>query len=283
MPGIDSIKAKINNPGALADCKAANGTASPADDCGLQQAIDYIAADAIPALVDGLSQSISQTLLASVGAPTRGCTADSKTLLCGAAALADGGQELQDGTSKLLDGSVKLDDGGAQLADGTGQLSTGLGKLDGGAQKLADGVAKAFDGSGLLADGAQTLSDGLQDAANGSGLLAEGLGTAADGAPKLRDGAQRLSDEGTQKLIEAGVATTVSYGEMVAVMKAGADRADAEKMAYGAPDDAIGLTAYSYVISGDDGESGRNWARGLGGLALLGAGGGVFALRRRLF
>ena len=64
-------------------------------------------------------------------------------------------------------------------------------------------------------------------------------------------------------------------------MTAGAERAQAEDMAYGAPQDAVGLTAYSYIIKGDDGEGGRNWARGLGGLALLGAGGGVFALRRR--
>ena len=41
-------------------------------------------------------------------------------------------------------------------------------------------------------------------------------------------------------------------------------------------------TAYSYVIKGDDGEGGRNLARGVGGLAILGAGGAVFALRRRL-
>ena len=44
----------------------------------------------------------------------------------------------------------------------------------------------------------------------------------------------------------------------------------------------MGLTAYTYEIRGDDGESGRNIARGLGGLALLAAGAGAFALRRRM-
>ncbi len=68
---------------------------------------------------------------------------------------------------------------------------------------------------------------------------------------------------------------------MYATMTAGAKRAQTEEMAFGAPQDAVGLTAYSYVIKGDDGEGGRNLARGLGGLAVLGAGAGVFALRRR--
>ncbi len=296
VPGLKGIKGGLYNPGASQNCAAAKATSTAADDCGVQQAVAFFKAS-MPTLVTGITSSIRTSLLAGISAPGGGCQPDSKTLICGAEALAGGGAQLAGGTGDLSAGAGKLSagagllssktgelaDGLGQISDGAGKLSAGSGELNAGAQKLADGVAKAFDGSGLLADGAQTLSDGLQEAANGSGLLAEGLGTAADGAPKLRDGAQRLSDEGTKKLIEAGEATTLSYGEMVAVMKAGADRADAEKMAYGAPDDALGLTAYSYVISGDDGESGRNWARGLGGLALLGAGGGVFALRRRLF
>ena len=60
-------------------------------------------------------------------------------------------------------------------------------------------------------------------------------------------------------------------------------RRTTEDMAYGAPEDAIGLTAYSYVIQGDDGESGRNWPVASAVSPLLGAGGGVFALRRRIF
>jgi putative membrane protein len=51
-------------------------------------------------------------------------------------------------------------------------------------------------------------------------------------------------------------------------------------MAYGAPEGAAGLTAYSYVIQGDDGEAGRTWSRGLAGLALLGLGGALLLGRR---
>ncbi len=156
---------------------------------------------------------------------------------------------------------AKLSDGGSLLSAGAGDLSDGLGQID---------------------DGAGQLADGLQDAADGSGRLTDGLGTAADGAPKLVDGAEKLSVKGTSKLAEAGVDTAQTYGELGAIMVAGAERAQAEDMAYGAPEGALGLTAYSYVIQGEDGESTRNWARGLAGLALLGLGGGAFALRRRV-
>ena len=156
---------------------------------------------------------------------------------------------------------AKLSDGGSLLSAGAGDLSDGLGQID---------------------DGAGQLADGLTDAADGSGRLTDGLGQAREGAPKLVDGAQKLSDKGTSKLVEAGKDTTQTYGQMYATMEAGAERAQAEDMAYGAPEGAAGLTAYSYVIQGEDGESGRNWARGLAGMALLGVAGGGFLLRRRL-
>jgi putative membrane protein len=189
----------------------------------------------------------------------------------------------------LAKGSGELGAGGELLYDKLGELSRGLDKISNGAGRLADGAAEAKDGtaqlgdgSGQLAAGSEELAVGLQDAADGSGQLADGLGQAADGAPQLVDGAQRLSDEGAKKLVEAGEDTAANFGEMYATIAAGAERADAEKMAYGAPVGATGLTAYSFVVQGEDGEGGRNLARGLTGLALLGAGAAAFALRRRL-
>ena len=126
------------------------------------------------------------------------------------------------------------------------------------------------------------MATGLSAAGSGSNRLADGLGEAADGAPALVDGAQRLSDEGTKKLVEAGKETTQNYGELYATIAAGAERAQTEKMAYGAPEGAVGLTAYSFVIQGEDGEGGRNLTRGLLGLAVLAAGAGVLAARRKL-
>ncbi len=133
-----------------------------------------------------------------------------------------------------------------------------------------------------MADGAGDLADGLETAANGSTQLTDGLEEAADGAPQLVDGAQRLSDEGTKQLVTAGEETAQNYGELFATIEAGSERAQTENMAYGAPEGATGLTAYSFVIEGEDGEGGRNLARGLTGLAILGAGAGAFAFRRGL-
>ena len=83
------------------------------------------------------------------------------------------------------------------------------------------------------------------------------------------------------QLIGAGQDTAQDYGKLYATIAAGAERADAEKMAYGAPDDATGFTAYTYELLGDDGEGGRSMKRGMGALALLALGGVAFALRRR--
>jgi putative membrane protein len=275
IPGISAVQKALYN----ANCDPTQTDPTASNFCGVSQALSLVKAG-VPQLVDALTANLRQELLAGIGTPTKGCDPE-KTLRCAAAALADGGGELTDGIDTLVAGVTKLNTGGAQLAAGAGDLSAGLGQLDDGAGQLSDGAAEAADGSGQLATGADQLADGLKDAANGSGQLADGLGTAAGGAPKLVDGAQRLSDEGTKKLVEAGTATAQSYGEMYATMTAGAERANTEKMAFGAPEDAVGLTAYNYILKGDDGESGRNWARGLGGLAVLGAGAGVFALRRR--
>ncbi|MGZ4535335.1 MAG: hypothetical protein ACXVXE_07305 [Nocardioidaceae bacterium] len=263
---VAGIKNGLVNPAADPNCAVGAATADPGDDCGIQQAVAFFKSS-IPTLVDGVTSSIASELLANIAVPSGGCDPANPTLVCGAGQLADGGKQLTDGTRQLLAGAGKLDDGGSQLASKLGELTTGLGRID--------------DGAGRLSDGAGRLSAGLGDAATGSGKIAEGLHQAAGGAPKLVAGAQKLSDKGTSKLVAAGVDTAQNYGQLFATIKAGAERASTEDMAFGAPKGAAGLTAYSYVINGDDGATGRNWARGVGGLAVLGAGAGAFALRRR--
>ncbi len=199
----------------------------------------------------------------------------------GVTQVSGGLDDLSAGLLAAVSGVFQLSDGASAAAAGSSDLSEGLGQLDDGAGQLAGGAGDLADGTGQLDDGASKLASGLGDAADGSGRLSEGLGEAAAGAPQLVNGAERLSAEGTQKLIEAGEGTAQNYGELYASMQAGAERAQTEDMAIGAPAEATGLTAYSYVIEGDDGEAGRNLGRGLGGLALLGLGGGLFALRRR--
>ena len=83
-------------------------------------------------------------------------------------------------------------------------------------------------------------------------------------------------------MVEAGKATASDYGLKYAVLVAGAERAKAEGMAYGAPAGATGATAYSLEISGANKNGGTNAGRGVGALALFGAGGALVFLRRRL-
>ena len=229
--------------------------------------------DGLDDLAAGVTTAVAGVAQLSTGA--EGAYTGSATLSSGLGDLSAGAGAVADGADQVAGGTSALKSGSAKLAGGAGQL-------DDGASQLASGATTAKDGSSKLATGAGTLSDGLSSAADGSGQLTDGLTTAADGAPQLVDGAQQLSDQGTKKLIAAGTSTAQNYGELYATLVAGSKRAKTESMAFGAPKDALGLTAYSYVIKGADGEGSRNLTRGLGGVALLGAGGAVFALRRRL-
>ncbi|MCY7395137.1 MAG: hypothetical protein LH468_03120 [Nocardioides sp.] len=276
--GIAQLKAGLSN-GNAATCDRTK-TGSPLDDCGLSQAVQLVQVG-VPVLVDGITSNISKTLLASIGVPSPGCV-PTATLRCAAAALDKGGDDLLSGVGELIGGVDQLDAGGRTLAAGAGDLSSGLDRLSDGAGQLADGTGTARAGSVRLSDGADQLASGLGDAADGSGRLAAGLTEAAAGTPQLVDGATRLSAEGTKKLVAAGESTAQNYGEMYATLEAGAQRAQTEDMALGAPEGASGLTAYSYVIQGEDGEGNRNLVRGLMGGLLLAAGAGVVALRRRI-
>jgi putative membrane protein len=238
-------------------------------------------------LSEGIAAAVGGVLQLSSGsedafAGSKDLTGGLSQLDAGAKELNSGAKELDTGAGRLAAGAGELSAGTGQLAEGSGALVDGAGRLSAGAGELADGTGKAADGANQVADGASQLATGLGDAADGSGKLADGLDQAAKGAPKIRDGAQRLSDEGTSKLVEAGEATAQNYGEMYATIAAGAERAQTEKMVYGAPENAIGLAAYSYEIKGEDGAAGRNLTKGLGAMALLGAGAGAFALRRRI-
>jgi putative membrane protein len=193
----------------------------------------------------------------------------------GGMVLLDGLGQLRAGAGDLKAGTGKLAAGSSQVADGAGELSSGLGTL-------AEGAGRLDDGAGALGEGAGRLADGLATAADGSAQLATGLQSAADGAPALQDGAQRLSDEGTSKLVVAGKETAADYGKKYALIEAGADRAVAEGMAYGAPKDAVGFTAYSLEIAGVDGDTTRNAGQAAAALGVFGAAGGLVLWRRRL-
>ncbi|GAA2478004.1 hypothetical protein [Terrabacter carboxydivorans] len=196
--------------------------------------------------------------------------------------LTVGADRVHGGTSQVATGAKALGAGASKLASGSGDLATGAGQLDAGVGQLATGAGQLDDGAGKLQAGAGQLSSGLADAAGGTSKLAAGLTDAAAGAPALKDGAQRLSDEGTKKLVEAGKATAADYGEKYALIEVGARRAKAEGMAYGAPVGAMGATAYSYELAGVDGEGSANFGRAAAAVGVFGLAGGSVLLRRRL-
>ena len=133
------------------------------------------------------------------------------------------------------------------------------------------------------AAGSQRLSDGLGDAADGSTQLSEGLVTASEGAPKLVDGTQRLSDEGTSQVVVSGQGTAEDFGVKYAVLSAGAERAQTEGMAYGAPEGAAGSTAYSIEIAGVDGSGAGAVGKLILAVVLFAGGIGLATLARRRF
>jgi putative membrane protein len=243
---------------------------------GLRTAITGIQGQLVPGL-NGLADGLVQAEQGSAKLTTGAEQVDD-----GLVQVRGGLSQLGVGVAKAVAGVMQLDSGADQAYTGSSTLATGLGQLNDGTGQLADGARSAKDGSGQLADGAKQLSDGIGTAADGSRQLADGLDQARDGAPQLVNGAQKLSDKGTKKLVAAGESTSQDYGQMVAVLDAGAKRAQTQSMALGAPSGAAGFTAYDFVITGADGENSRNLARGLAGGALLAAAGGVLFLRRRL-
>ncbi len=135
--GLDQLRAGLSNPHAAEDCAAAQRTKTTADDCGIKEAALAVRGG-VPLLVDTLRQQI----LAGLGAPTPGCD-PTKTLRCGAAALADGLGQLDSGAHQLSDGLTTAADGSGRLADGLQQARDGAPRLESGANELSErGVVK---------------------------------------------------------------------------------------------------------------------------------------------
>jgi putative membrane protein len=229
---------------------------------GLASAITGLTAQIIPG-----AQQIETGLTSAKGGANQ-LKAGAVDLKAGVNQVSDGLDTLYVGVAKAVSGVLQLDDGAKDAWLGGNELTTGLGDLE--------------DGAGALSLGADALRTGLLEAAAGSGLIADGLGEAADGAPKLVDGAQQLSDEGTKELVSKGEETAQSYGELYATMQAVSTRAQQESMIVGAPEGSIGLAAYSFEIEGENGEDQRNVLRAIVGFLILGAAGGVLAMRRRM-
>lgn len=214
--------------------------------------------------------------LAQLGSGASRVSAGANLVAAGAARAAAGSQELSDKLAPAAPGSQDLSDGLDQAVTGSRDLADGIGTAAAGSQKLSTGIAKAAAGS-------QRLADGISTAADGSTQLSEGAIKAAEGAPKLVDGTQQLSDEGTSQVVVSGQSTAEDFGVKYAVLSAGAERAQTEGMAYGAPEGATGATAYSIEIAGVDGTGASSVGRLILAIVLFAGGIGLATLARRRF
>ncbi|MGC4112487.1 MAG: hypothetical protein QM747_19110 [Nocardioides sp.] len=126
--GLDQLRAGLSH-GNYKDCIHTQ--------CGIKEAALAVQAG-IPLLVNTLREQI----LAGLGTPGPRCD-PTKTLRCGAAALAAGLSQLDGGAHQLSDGLDSAATGSGQLADGMQQARDGAPKLKNGANELSKrGVVK---------------------------------------------------------------------------------------------------------------------------------------------
>ena len=278
-PGLDQVTGALDQALAV----AAN-VADPTQKAQLTALLGG-AKSGVATVKGGLTGSVKSGLTGikgggdAIASGVNGATGAGGSLKNGVAALRagvdklqDGGVALADGLGQLSSGADKLKAGTSDLKAGTGDLKSGANTLDEKASELSEG-AKTVDGKmGELASGSSQLSNGLVQ-------LKAGLDTAADGAPALPEGADRLSKEGTSKVVESGKETAMDFGQRYALLEAGAKRA-VSAQPYGSPEGATALTAYKFEIAGENGADSANLKRGLAALALM-AGAGIFATARR--
>ncbi|KQR16737.1 hypothetical protein [Cellulomonas sp. Leaf334] len=205
------------------------------------------------------------------------------SLQAGVKELRAGGGALGSGLGQLSAGATRLNAGAGSLSTGLTTAATGSAALAAGLQDAAAGSTTLSDGIETAAEGSDELADGIEAAADGSTQLSEGLVTASEGAPKLVDGTQQLSDEGTSQVVVSGQGTAEDFGVKYAVLSAGAERAQTEGMAYGAPEGATGATAYSIEIAGVDGTGASSVGRLILAIVLFAGGIGLATLARRRF
>ena len=306
-PGLGQLKTNLTAAShglAAVECGVDNTTLAACDagKPGLLQGLGAVDAG-VTTLVNGVVTQVQQGVGGAKDKPA------DKTLRGGVNGLQDGVAQIADGGQTLIDGLDQLGAGAGQLSDGSdaarhrsrparhgcggarrrcrpglrwcGEAGHGRrqaqrrsGQLDDGLGRLSDGARQLDDGTGRLRTGAGSWPPGSAPRRTGPAGSRTVWHEAADGGKALPAGASRLSAEGTTKLVEAGKATASDYGQKYAVISAGAQRAKTEGMAFGAPDNAAGSTAYSLELAGLTGEGGRNVGRGAAALALFGLGGG---------
>lgn len=146
-------------------------------------------------IANTVRRQFNTTIISSIAEAQAGLTLASQK----AGMLADGAQQITQGTRLIADKS------GAAI-NGVQRLKGGMQQLDEGENRLAQGLTLAKNGSMLLADGLATMSEKVQAADNvpvmgwvlknplGFGRLQEGLGMAASKTAELSAAHDKLSN-----------------------------------------------------------------------------------------
>lgn len=161
--------------------------------------------------------------------------------------LADGGDELAEGTDTFKT-AVNT------LTEATGLLKDGVSKLKDGSKTLQDGVAAYTAGADILGssvyaytDGVAQLTSGLDTYVNGAAALTDGIGTLSeqtkalpgavsslnDGIIQIKNGADALTSEETAgALVKGSAQMTESIGQLhdaIAAIKTSLEAAQSEE------------------------------------------------------
>lgn len=104
----------------------------------------------------------------------------------GLSQAADAGNKLADGANQVHDGTVTAVSGSKQLADGAAKLKDGSSQVATGSQQLSDALKQANGGATQLKDGANTLQSKLGDVSKGVDAILPNLQTTTGGIQELQ-------------------------------------------------------------------------------------------------
>lgn len=266
VAGAQSLLNMIN-AGATVTVSTPNGPVDITQNVGGALTYTVHAGGAIQQVDAGLTQSIAGT----------------GQLIGGAQQLSGGLAAVQPKVNEIGAGAGALKLGVEQIyAIVAGDMANGVRDLSAGADMLDAGMNALAVGTGQLADGSAALAAGTGQLADGAGQLAAGLGQATSAGPAMSDGIARLSAEGAQGIMEAGMGTQLKYEEMVAQVAKAAERTEDGALPAGAPENArVATAAYSFDVAGTEDEGASPTTLALIAAGLFGAAGIGMAFRRR--
>lgn len=210
--------------------------------------------------------------------------------IAGTGRLIGGAQQLSGGLAAVQPKVNEIGAGADALKAGVEQIyaviatdmANGVRDLSAGADRLDAGMTDLSAGTGQLSAGSAELAAGTGQLAGGAGELAAGMTQANEAGPALTDGIGRLSSEGAQGIMAAGMGTQLQYGEMVAQVAKAAERTEDGALPAGAPEDArVATAAYSFDVAGTDAAGVSPTTLALIAAGLFGAAGIGMAYRSR--